>query len=527
MELRPRKRPRTPSNQMSSNNNNNNNARVLPEFTVHPSKRDQLSDIVEVRQGQYGRSLMAKRDIPPGTIVATYAGRVYEREPYLRVLKKVYRASNKQLYLFDHPLFVNGKFEDSGIIQPAAPRKGWQVLARFYDAYGFFVNEPCSSCNPNCFAAFDFATTPKGRIIYVTSKQVPKDTELTMCYGAAYNRNYSTSCARANSTIARFWLPDRSELITTSDMTPDEREKYGMNYEGKPGLRQVLSRLTMERYQNQGAGPSRPQRRSPTPPPRTRNQQPPNQRNILARLPNIPLPPQPPASQSALNMLRHQRERAKQQLRKFKIPSPNHNQNNRTTKTAKNKLRQGKRKLEDLLRELNSPLPSPSPPHNSPRPNNRPPPSTLAQKRWDLLRKAVHSIKPNLARDKLKKAVQQASAAIFKSKNLDVGAFRRNFNQAVLKATTGPGARGRRKYHYATPYFYMAAVKCNYDLNCMTNMLGMKSVYHLKRALLSIWPTIYLTNKNWKNKIGKPLKIKPDANFMLRGAYYTLKKQDS
>lgn len=149
---------------------------------------------VEVRPAPgRGRGVFARRDLPRGTLVGPYPGRV-RRGAEHRALVQAGALDNEYALVFWRSA-PGGALDEDFVIDPRRHGGRGGAMAVRYAGATPFVNEPARGAAANLVWVWNFQ---RRRVEMWTARDVAAGEELTVCYGADYGRDYKTSCTAAD-----------------------------------------------------------------------------------------------------------------------------------------------------------------------------------------------------------------------------------------------------------------------------------------------------------------------------------------
>lgn len=143
-----------------------------------------------------GLGVVATRDLPAGTYVGTYPGRLYSLDAYASRLDSG-RTTSKFAVDFYKP-DASGRARDGYVLDPGTGRG--EVRPKYADWVAPLVNEPGPAELPNLVWVWNL---PSHALEFWTSKAVPAGAELLACYGTEgeYPRGYCTSCVTRQRSV--------------------------------------------------------------------------------------------------------------------------------------------------------------------------------------------------------------------------------------------------------------------------------------------------------------------------------------
>ena len=135
-----------------------------------------------------GLGVRAVEDIPEGTCLGPYPGKVYTMKDHMAL--KVQGKVDDQYAIEFWDSTPGGTIREGLVVNPMLEGRS---LPDKYMCAAPFVNEPGPEDTPNLAWVWNF---PKHRVEMWTIRDVKKGEELTICYGQAYPRGYKSNCTQ-------------------------------------------------------------------------------------------------------------------------------------------------------------------------------------------------------------------------------------------------------------------------------------------------------------------------------------------
>jgi hypothetical protein len=168
---------------------------IVPGIVEIPeSERRRVAAMVRVvLDPRKGRGVVARRDLPALTPLATYPGL---RASAAAHAARIGRGLSDGKFAID--TFDPRRPGAAVVLDPGDARGG--LLPRFRRGVAPLVNEPGAAGRPNLMWVWNL---PRGRLELWTHRAVRAGRELTACYGTGggYERDYETSCVTRQSEV--------------------------------------------------------------------------------------------------------------------------------------------------------------------------------------------------------------------------------------------------------------------------------------------------------------------------------------